>query len=300
MEKEIQTVDEFIASLKVAEPQRHKNLTIVPLMSSETKDLRLRTLEEALASNEMTITEIDDDGSVPKLKFENKGDVAVLILQGTIIKGNRQDRAVKTAFIVYPHSEIQGDVFCIEANRWAFVREQRGFKPDRHMSADICMNFSKSQSDIWRLIEEKRRRMRVMSHTDSADHIYNAYQKELEEFKKAFVIKHDCVGIIGLIEGKAIGMDISGVKEIFHRQFPDLITSFVIDALDSGYCEEIKKHKPLTVEQFLIAVAKAKKEERQAIGGKGIEMAGESVVGSVLVDHDVVVQMEAFASEGSK
>lgn len=296
-EKEIQTVEEFIASLRVAEPQSYKNLTILPLMSSKTKDLRLKTLEEALSEGTIEITEIDGGGTVPKLKFVNSGGEAVLILQGSIIKGNLQDRAIKTSFVVYPHTEVSGDVFCIESSRWRPIRGQKAYKPDRHLSADIRMDFSKNnQSSVWRKIQEKRQRMNIQSHTDSADYIYENYQEELEEFKRAFLIKPDYVGIIGLIEGKPVAMDISGVKEIFHKQFPDLISSFVIDALDSDYCKEIKKQKGLTVEQFLRAVARAKKEEREAIGGTEIRFESDEVVGGALVDHDhdVVVQLEAF------
>lgn len=268
-------------------------------MSDKTIDLHLKTLEEALASDEMDITEIDDEGSIPKLKFANRGAGTILILQGSIIKANKQDRAVKTTFVVHPHAVVEGDVFCIEASRWHSVRGQKGYKPDRNLSADICMDFSKSKSsqqDIWRKIEEKRRRMQVNSHSDSADFIYDAYQKELEEYKKSFVMKHEYAGVIALIEGKPIGLDISGIMGVFCRQFPDLISSFAIDALDKEYCQEIKKHKALTVEQFLREVAKTRKKERAAIGGHGIEMEGDGVVGGALIDHDVVVQLEAFAS----
>lgn len=298
MGKEILMVDEFIASLRVAEPQIHKNLIIVPLMSDKTANLTLKTLEEAMASESIEITELDGGGTVPHLKFLNKSNEAVLILHGTIIKNNLQDRAVKTSFIVKPHSEIEGDVFCIEASRWRSMRGQKAYKPDRHLSADIRMDFSKNdQGAVWEKIRRKRERMmRINSPTDSADFIYDDYQAELEQYRKAFVLKPEYTGIIGMIEGKPIGMDISGVKEVFHRQFPDLITSFVIDALDSGYCQEVRKHKPLTVKQFLKAVARAKKRERNAIGGKGIELEGEGVVGGALVDHDAVVQLEAFAS----
>ncbi|HUO78389.1 MAG TPA: DUF6569 family protein, partial [Thermodesulfovibrionales bacterium] len=136
----------------------------LPLVSDKTIDLHLKTLEEALASDEMDITEIDDEGSIPKLKFANRGAGTILILQGSIIKANKQDRAVKTTFVVHPHAVVEGDVFCIEASRWHSVRGQKGYKPDRNLSADICMDFSKSKSsqqDIWRKIEEKRRRMQV-------------------------------------------------------------------------------------------------------------------------------------------
>lgn len=301
LEKEILSVNEFLASLRVAEPQRHKHLTILPLVSDKTKDLRLKTLEEALAINMIDITELGSGGAVPKLRFLNKGDEAALILQGSIIKGNLQDRAVRHTFVVYPHAEVVGDVFCIEAARWQFVRGQKVCKPAHHLSADIRMDFFRnSQGSVWDKIEQKKQRMQVNSNTASADHIYDAYQKELEEYKEAFAIKPEYVGIIGMIEGKPIGLDVSGIKGIFQRQFPDLISSFAIDALDQEYRKGVREHKGLTVKQFFMAVAKANKIEREAIGGKRLELEGENIVGSALINRDAVVHMEAFATEGSK
>ena len=294
MFEEILTVNQFLASLRVAEPQSHKNLTIVPLKSDRTKDLRLKTLEEAIDSGDIDISEIDGGGSVPKLKIVNHGDVAVLILQGSIIKANLQDRAIKHNIIVFPHTVIEGDVFCIESQRWR-PSNRKAYKSRSHLSSDIRMNFAKDdQSSVWRKIEEKRRRMGVNSPTDSADYIYEAYQKELDEYKRAFIMKPDYSGIIGFIEGRPISMDISGVKGIFYRQFPDLMPSLAIDALDKTYCEEIRKHNPLTVAQFLSEVAGAEKAERDAIGGRGIEFKGERVLGGCLINNETVIQLEAF------
>jgi len=298
-EKEIITVDEFLASVTVAEPQSHRNLTILPLMSGKTNDLRLKTLEEALSEGTIEITE-DGGGSVNSLRVANHGDTPVLLLSGTILKANLQDRVLRTTFISYPHSVVTGECFCVESDRWRPIRSQeKAVKPDRHLSADIRMNFSKSnQNDIWSQIEKKRKRMNVQGNTESADHIYEQYQVDIEEYKKAFTCRPDYAGCIALIEGKPIGMDISGIKEIFHRQFSDLVSSFVIDALDSAYCEEVRKQKPLTVDQFLRAVARAKKQTQEALGGTGIKFESGEVVGGALVDHDhnVVVQIEAFAT----
>jgi hypothetical protein len=296
--KEILTVDDFLASLRVAdtEIQSYKNLTIAPLISDKIREMMLKTLEEA--ADEIDITEIDGGGSVPKLKFTNRGDSAVLILQGSIIKGNLQDRAIRHTFLVHAHSEVEGDVFCIESSRWHSTRGQRkALKPAHHLSSDIRREFSRnSQGSVWDKIEQKRQRMQVKSNTDSADFIYEAYRKELEDYKKAFTMNPEYSGIVGVVEGKPVAMDISGIKGVFHRQFPDLISSLAIDALDQEYCKEIRGQKRLTVAQFLSAVARSIKKEKNAVGGKGIELEGEGVVGGALVDHDVVVQMEAFVS----
>jgi len=286
------TVDEFLSSLRVVDPQRYKNLIILPLLSDKVKDLKLKSLEEALESDTIEISELDGGGSVPSLRFINKGDEPVLILDGSIIKGNQQDRTIRRSIIVPAHETAIADVFCVEEGRWSASRDKKPYKPDHNISADIRLNFSSSdQTEIWRKLKRKATRMNSASKTEAIDQLYQDYEKHLEEFKKAFVCLPEYVGMIGIIEGKSIVMDVCGVNNIFHKQFPSLIGGLAIDALDKGFCDEVKKTKDLTYRDFLREIIKAKKEN---IGGSvGIE--ANKVIGRALISADVVIHLEAFA-----
>ena len=133
MQKEILTVNEFLASLRVAKPQSYKNLTILPLMSNKTKDLKLKTLQEALKEDTVEITEVQD-GAVPFLLFFNKGNNDILVLSGAIVTGNLQDRTVRSSFILHPQQEAKISVACVEESRW-HSRGQKGSQSRYHLAS---------------------------------------------------------------------------------------------------------------------------------------------------------------------
>lgn len=63
------------------------------------------------------------DGVVNQLVIENKGDKAILVLAGTIVKGGKQDRQIAQDFIIPPGKTTPVGAFCIEHGRWTARRE---------------------------------------------------------------------------------------------------------------------------------------------------------------------------------
>jgi hypothetical protein len=61
--------------------------------------------------------------SVGQLVVENKGDLPILVLAGTVVKGGRQDRQVSQDFVVGPKEVVAIDAFCVEHGRWNPQRE---------------------------------------------------------------------------------------------------------------------------------------------------------------------------------
>ena len=76
------------------------------------------TLDEALASGVDEITEVSEQGSVPDLKFINRGPQPVLILDGEELLGAKQNRIVNLTILVAANSELTIPVSCVEAGRW--------------------------------------------------------------------------------------------------------------------------------------------------------------------------------------
>jgi hypothetical protein len=69
-----------------------RNLTMYPLLDGQAGELDYLTLDEALAGGRARITEVSAGGRVPELKFENRGDLAVLLLDGEELMGAMQNR----------------------------------------------------------------------------------------------------------------------------------------------------------------------------------------------------------------
>jgi hypothetical protein len=78
------------------------------------------TLQEAMAKDSVRVYET---GNVNELAVENRGEEAVFIQAGDIVKGGKQDRSLTVSLVLPAHSErIPITSFCVEPGRWS----QRG------------------------------------------------------------------------------------------------------------------------------------------------------------------------------
>ena len=58
-----------LSNVVVKEPITFKNLTVFPLAGPASADIDYVTLDEAIASGSVSITEISEDGAVPFIRF---------------------------------------------------------------------------------------------------------------------------------------------------------------------------------------------------------------------------------------
>jgi hypothetical protein len=69
-----ENIQRFLEGITVGAKQSHKNMTFYCLLAATEADVDFMTLDEALDSGELAVTELDESGSVPELKVTNKSD----------------------------------------------------------------------------------------------------------------------------------------------------------------------------------------------------------------------------------
>jgi hypothetical protein len=84
-----------LENLKVGAKQSHRNMTLYCLLAAQDSDVDFLTLDEALESRSVSITQVDEAGSVPQLKVTNKSDKKVLMLDGEERVAVKQNRVLK-------------------------------------------------------------------------------------------------------------------------------------------------------------------------------------------------------------
>jgi hypothetical protein len=285
----------FIDSLAIDKVQHHKNLEVLFLKSALASDIEnMRTFDEMKAF--VDIQEVSDDGEVAFLSFTNKSPYKLMVLSGSLISGNFQDRTVKSSFLLQPERETKISVYCVENLRWK-DKISKGIKSKYHLSSDIRKNLRNSQqTEIWRLIKEKQDRMGIRSQSRTIHDIYESRKSEIEAFQEAFKCNADHLGIITLIRGKVISMDITGIKGLYPKLHSSIITSHIVDAVDRDFCKQVKNRNPLSVDAFLRSIKEAKQEYIHQDGsGEGISFETDKVVGDGLVEEDTILEMSAFA-----
>jgi hypothetical protein len=150
----------------VGAPKAFDNLTVFPIYAKSQVDVgALTTLDDALAKGKAQVREVGADGraaaqangaQVNTLVIENKGDVAIYVLAGTIVKGGNQDRQIGQDFIIESKQTVPVDAFCVEHGRWRASRDGRAtggvFAAARIPATSTvraAAQYKKDQSEVW-------------------------------------------------------------------------------------------------------------------------------------------------------
>ncbi len=125
------------ASIKIATPHAHENLSIFLVRGHSAEGLTPATLEEALTKGTVVVHET---GNVRELKIENTGNEPVFIQFGDLVKGGQQDRVLTTSLLLPPRSgQIAIGAYCVEQGRW----NSRGVEDATKFSASNAQIFSR-------------------------------------------------------------------------------------------------------------------------------------------------------------
>jgi hypothetical protein len=287
-------VDEFIESIKLDTVQDYKNLQIYPLQSAMTDNLNIQSLDEALAVGAVEVTEVDD-ASVPHLRFMSRAAIPVIVIEGLIIEGNKQNRTVRHSFVLREGATEISEVYCVEAGRW-HGRGQTGHTSKYHIYSSLRkLNLSKKsqQSDTWENIHERAVRMGSDSKTGAVNEIYQDYDSIIKEYTDAFTCKDKHIGMIAVVNGKSVVMDCFGIDGMFKKNFPKLISGVILDAIEEENAENQSNIDPCA---FLKSVRDVHKERQESLGG-AVEYRFETdrLVGSILSDKNKILHMEAIS-----
>jgi len=291
------------------------NLTMIPLLrkAAETSTLDYLVLDDALAAGFAEITEVSEQGSVPDLKFVNRGDRPILIVDGEELLGAKQNRIVNLTILVTGHSELTIPVSCVEAGRWrsrsrAFTSAPRtqfaAGRAKRMASVSYSMisrgDHTSDQAEVWAEIAQKSSRMNAVSPTAAMESIFNAHAAPLDSFVARCAAVDGQVGALFAVNGVLVGFDLFDRPSTLRKMRPKLVRSVAVDAIDG------EAEKPgggigggllqTQAAQFLAVACSAAQHRTAAVGlGEDLRLTAPHVAGAALLLSDEVVHIGAFA-----
>jgi hypothetical protein len=304
-------VDELIADyiyhMELGEMQEYKGMSVFPLYNSGDDSLYI-TLKEAMDVDLLSVTEIDESGSVPELKVINKASVPVLLLDGEELWGAKQNRILNTTILLKQNSETVIPVSCTEQGRWSYnsrkfresgnvasYRVRRSKSSSVNESLKMRGEFRSDQRAVWNEIDDMAQDARVTSRTRAMQDVYQSMDADLEEYQRAFPVSYGQKGLLVMVNGELMGFDIisSGIAYcVLHRK---LLKSYALEAIlredeaDDAF-NGVDKAK-----LFLDEVRLSMDEKHKSIGyGYDHRLEGPSVVGSSLTYHDQVIHAAFF------
>ena len=292
------------------------NLTMFPLLRAADGSVPLdySVLDEALAAGVVEITEVSEEGSVPELKFVNRGPKPVLLVDGEELLGAKQNRIVNLTILVAADSELTIPVSCVEAGRWrsrsrAFTSASRTqFATGRaKRMASVSMSLlargdrMSDQAEVWDGIAEKSARLNAPSSTSAMESIFSTHADSLESFVSGCQPIEGQVGALFAVNNVLVGFDLFDQPATLRKVLPKLVRSVAVDAIDaaeladgmSGADKRILLRAQAT--QFLAVAGRAPQHRTPALGlGEDFRLTAPHIAGAALAVEHYVVHVSAF------
>ena len=306
-----QKIQEFLEGIKVGTKQNHKNMTLYCLLAAKEADTDFMTLDEALDSGGLAITELDDSGSVPQLKVKNKSDRKVLMLDGEELVGAKQNRVLNVTILIAPKSETVIPVSCVEEGRWSYRSREFG-SARRAMCANLkkkkvrsvrdslktAGSFTADQAMVWDEIDAKFERMAAeTSPTMAMSDLYESHEDLSLKYRKAFKPVDNQIGVVVFIDGQIAGMELLSQFEAFTKSHEKLVQSYVMDALETATLKVKGKARPSKTKAtgMLKSAATASVERRKSVAlGEDVRLEADNLMGAGLAFQGEVLQMSIF------
>ena len=294
-------------NFNVSEPVEKNNITAFFLSSIEKNNNKYLSFSEAIAKNQVQISEVNKEGLLTKLSVSNKSSDNIIILNGELIIGTqiRQDRIVDSTVLIPGYATVLINTFCGEQYRWSprlsnkiSTPESLYFSSGRaNNAADINTKLSK-QCRIWSEISEKISDFNVKSFTNSVDQIYKKKKVNVEEIVNFFKIPSEAVGVVLGINNQLVNIDIFSNNCMLQIYLPKIIRSIALDSFKKISKKSYLKKKD--VHRFLRQIHQANKQKRKVVEGtlgEELQFNSESVAGSILYHKEQTAHFSAFVKE---
>ena len=314
------SVENCLLEMELGQAHSFENMTLFELLRPQNGGPEYITLKEAFAKGVFTVTEVSEGGSVPDLMVTNKGDVAVLLLDGEEVRGAKQNRILNTTILVGPRSTVKVPVSCVEHGRWHY--EAPDFRESGHMmhremrmvnvgkvSEGLARGeraFRSDQNLIWNKVDELACDLKVVSGTGAMRDVYEAKGGDLDGYLKAFKVVDGTKGVLVFIDGRPAGMDFVSNGKAFEGLFPKLVKSYAMEAMllaerrkqgrGKGDAEKaLVKPAADEAREFLKRAAASEEKKYESVGlGWAYRYSGAGIVGSALAFNDKVVHLAFF------
>ena len=226
----------------------YKNLTLIPIrFKTEGYPLfyfptRLISLKEAMQSGKIKFKEFyfEKDATVRILKVDNSSNDYVLLQDGEMITGGKQDRMLAESKIIYPNQKDQFvDVFCIEQNRWD--KKPKPFKYAGAADDNLkrIMNQTNQQQFIWKEIDRRLYINGQFSKTAAYLELHNSHEKEDTAYSNFFTQKMQTsdsmfAGFIALTDTSVISCEVFATTTLAMASYNSMLQGWISSALLNG------------------------------------------------------------------
>jgi hypothetical protein len=307
-----QQVQEWLSQIEVGEGMHHENLTIFPVFwqGGGSEADRYDLLSEAVEAEEAVVEEVSEGGDVPFLGVKNEGAKPILIPEGEILIGAKQNRVVNLTVLVAAKTTFQLPVSCVEQGRWHY--RTRRFKPAafahpklRDMKVrsaqvnrmDLGIAVA-DQGQVWDEVDDHLEDFCPEAPTRDFMDSYEAAGERLEGYREKMELPDRACGFVAARGSEVVGLDLFDTPKTMRKLWDRMADAYFIEAArDPGKYAATSKE---TVDLFIENVSEALREsEKQPDLGVEFEVSDNRFSGAALYYDGAVCHLSAFSSEAT-
>src|SRR5437899_2482864 len=238
--------------------------------------------------------------SVNELVLVNDSSRPLILLAGEVIAGGKQNRIIGTDLVVPPKSDpLPLTVFCVEHGRWSGSGMSfRSSGAIAHPAVRMEAQAKKSQAGVWDSVARLGEAYKVRSATSSYEDVVNSPQakRALDEATSSIEAQYErelrdqlrgqaAVGVVVAIDGELVWSDVFPNRELFHKYWPKLLRSYVMEAegraRDVKYAPSVKEARAFLLEDFgrMTVEVEPGTCRRTEIAGKGFRIVALEALG---------------------
>ena len=203
-------------------------LAVVPLIAPGRGKIDVVTLDDAVASHGFKVTEASRGGNVNELLCSNPSERTVLIVQGELLTGGKQDRMVSFDILLGPGMCAKVPVNCVESGRWH--HESEHLSPSREMAPESFRHkgvtakggalssraAANNQREVWGEISDTLHRRCGRTETSSIHNLFLAKaDHELRDAAAAYRPVPDQVGHVIVERGEPVKAELFGDPDLY-------------------------------------------------------------------------------------
>ena len=250
--------------MHVGSGYRYGNLTWFPVWTDEA--IAPRRYATATAKK-FTVSEVAQ-ASVESLQVDNQAEQDLLLLEGMILEGGWQHRALTRSVFIPARAQEQIPVVCVEQNRWGGVSEQAAGKKIaptavrvamRGLSRDNRGNVSQQgadQSRVWGNVAGYQSRLDASAPTQSLADMQDEIQSMFSNLPEVKPLPGQR-GVVVAALGQPIAFELFDHPDTLAERLGGMLESYLMDVLDKNYT----KVRSQVARDFVYQVSKLKLEK---------------------------------------
>jgi hypothetical protein len=208
-------------------------LQVLTIHTPKSFSRPLIEFSEALEAGLALVTEINESGSVQQLAISNLSDSYLLLYEGTMLQGGKQNRVINATQLIPPHSKHIIPASCIEPGRWN--RSSAAFRKSPHHSPSFLRKsireeiitakcIAGSQSRVWDEVNAYASAMHLKNPSGDFADIYNRSNKNGQLFPAGLPLP-PAEGVLLQVNGEYT-MDLVSNEPAFGKILPQLSAGY--------------------------------------------------------------------------